>query len=439
MNRSRTVTVIGLGKIGLPLAVQFARMGYSVKGVDSNAKVVDKVNLGVVPFPGEKNLDVHLKDVLAKGLLNAMTDTVQAVAISSVVIVVVPLYVDDSGSPDFSSIDSATAKIAQGLQKDTLISYETTLPIGTTRNRFTVNLEKLSGLKAGSSFYVVFSPERVFTGRVFEDLRRYPKLVGGIDRESELRGINFYTEALEFTERFDLHAPNGVWSMGSCEAAEFAKLAETTYRDVNIGLSNQFALFAETLNIDLNKVIVASNSQPFSHIHNPGIAVGGHCIPIYPQMYLWSDPSATIVRAARSANLEMPEKCIEVLEKLHGSLENCRVVVLGASYRGGVKEVAFSGVFSVVEALKKRRAIPFVQDPIYSDSELEELGFAVYKTGDSVDAIVVQADHKEYQEYMREMFPNVKTVLDGRGILNKEFWQGANFHVLGRAKNLYQH
>lgn len=247
-----------------------------------------------------------------------------------------------------------------------------------------------------------------------------------------MRGIAFYKEILEFTERPDLSVPNGVWSMGSCEAAEFAKLAETTYRDVNIGLANQFALFAETHNIDINKIIEASNSQPFSHIHNPGIAVGGHCIPIYPQMYLWSDPSATIVRAARSTNLGMPEKCIQTLEKLHGSLENCKVVVLGASYRGGVKEIAFSGVFSVVEALKKRGALPFVQDPIYSDSELMDFGFEVYNPGVSVDAIVVQADHKEYQDFTIDMFPDVKTVLDGRGILNQDSWQGTNFHILGR-------
>jgi nucleotide sugar dehydrogenase len=431
--RSQTVTVVGLGKIGLPLAVQIAKSGYKVRGADLSSEVVKMINLGNVPFPGEENLDLYLKEVVAEGSLVATTDTTDAVANSGFVIVVVPLYVDDEGTPDFRSIDSATAQIARGLQKDTLVSYETTLPIGTTRNRFTQSLEKLSKLEAGTSFHVVFSPERVFTGRVFEDLKKYPKLVGGINQESELRGIAFYREILEFTERPDLSTPNGVWSMGSCEAAEFAKLAETTYRDVNIGLANQFALFAENHKIDINKIIEASNSQPFSHIHNPGIAVGGHCIPIYPQMYLWSDPLATIVSAARSANLGMPEKCIQMLEKLHGSLENCKVVVLGASYRGGVKEIAFSGVFSVVEALKRRGALPLVQDPIYSESELTELGFEVFRPGDSIDAIVVQADHKEYREFNRDMFPDVKTVLDGRGILNQEFWKGTKFHILGRA------
>ena len=136
----------------------------------------------------------------------------------------------------------------------------------------------------------MFSPERVLTGRVFADLRKYPKLVGGIDPESEKRGIEFYESVLDFDERDDLPKPNGVWPMGSAEAAEMAKLAETTYRDVNIGLANQFARFADKNGIDVYAVIEACNSQPYSHIHQPGIAVGGHCIPVYPRLYLHNDP-----------------------------------------------------------------------------------------------------------------------------------------------------
>ena len=160
-------------------------------------------------------------------------------------------------------------------------------------------LEQGSGLTAGRDFHLVFSPERVLTGRVFADLRRYPKLVGGLDEAGATKAREFYEAVLEFDERPDLDRPNGVWDLGSAEAAELAKLAETTYRDVNIGLANQFARFADRHGIDVHQVIDASNSQPYSHIHRPGIAVGGHCIPIYPRLYLWNDPDATVVRAAR--------------------------------------------------------------------------------------------------------------------------------------------
>ena len=135
-----------------------------------------------------------------------------------------------------------------------------------------------------------------------------------------------------------------------------AKLAETTYRDVNIALANQFARFAEGAGIDIYQVIAASNSQPYSHIHQPGIAVGGHCIPIYPRFYLWNDPAATVVRAAREANAGMPSHAIDLLEGILGGISGKRVAVLGVSYRGGVKESAFSGVFPAVAALKERGA-----------------------------------------------------------------------------------
>ena len=166
-------------------------------------------------------------------------------------------------------------------------------------------LQEGSGLGA-DDFHLVFSPERVFTGRVFADLRKYPKLVGGVNPASAARGVAFYEQVLDFDERADLPKPNGVWDLGSAEASEMAKLAETTYRDVNIGLANQFAAFAEANGIDVYAVIDACNSQPFSHIHRPGIAVGGHCIPISPRMYLWNAPAATVVRAAREANAAMP-------------------------------------------------------------------------------------------------------------------------------------
>src|SRR5690606_23758163 len=136
-----------------------------------------------------------------------------------------------------------------------------------------------------------------------------------------------YRSVLEFDERPDLARPNGVWNLGTAEAAELAKLAETTYRDVNIGLANEFAKFAATRGIDIHQVIEASNSQPYSHIHRPGIAVGGHCIPVYPQLYLSNDPDATVVRAARQRNAGMPLYAVGVLEGAHGDLTGQRVVV----------------------------------------------------------------------------------------------------------------
>jgi nucleotide sugar dehydrogenase len=426
------ITVVGMGKIGLPIAVQFAAKGHTVMGADVNPRTVELINAGTEPFPGEAELAERLATEVAAGRLRATVDTTAAVADSDAVVIVVPLFVDAEGIPDFGWMDAATASVGAGLRPGTLVSYETTLPVGTTRERFAPALAAASGLAVGD-FPVVFSPERVLTGRVFSDLRRYPKLVGGIDRASTDAGIAFYEAVLDFDERPDLARPNGVWDLGSSEASEMAKLAETTYRDVNIGLANQFARYADQQHIDIYAVIEACNSQVYSHIHQPGIAVGGHCIPIYPQMYLWNDPQATIVRAARAANRAMPSYAVDLLQDHLGDLRGRRVAVLGASYRGGVKETAFSGVFDVVAELSRRGAVPVVNDPMYSHDEIERLGFVDYEFGEPIDAAIVQANHSEYAKIRAENLPGASVIIDGRGITDAALREKIPTFVIGAA------
>jgi nucleotide sugar dehydrogenase len=427
------IAVIALGKIGLPLAVQFAAKGHEVVGVDVNADVVDMVNRAVEPFPGEAHLQEKLAELVPAGNLRATTDYGDAVPGADAVVLVVPLFVDDEARPDFGWMDAATEELARHLTKGTLVSYETTLPVGTTRTRWKPMLEKGSGLTEGTDFHLVFSPERVLTGRVFADLRKYPKLIGGLSAAGAQRAREFYEAVLDFDDRPDLARPNGVWDLGSAEASELAKLAETTYRDVNIGLANQFARFAATAGIDVYQVIEASNSQPYSHIHQPGIAVGGHCIPVYPRLYLWNDPEATVVRAAREANAGMPGYTIGLLEGVHGELTGQRVVVLGAAYRGGVKETAFSGVFATVQALRDRGATALVHDPMYSDEELRAFGFEPYHLGEKVDAAVVQADHAEYAKLGPDDLPGIATFVDGRRVSSADAWPGVGYRAIGKA------
>ena len=411
------ICVIGLGKIGLPLAVHFAKMGNSVIGSDINKATVDLINSGKEPFPEEENLQQFLDEVIRSKKLSATTDNMDAVSKSDIVVVVVPLFVDSNANPDFKAMDAVTRDIGKALRRGMLISYETTLPIGTTRERFLPVLEELSGLKAGTDFNLVFSPERVLTGRVFSDLRKYPKIVGGITESCTQASVEFYSRVIEFDIRTDLSKPNGVWAMDSTESAEFVKLAETTYRDVNIGLANQFAKFAMDHNLDIGAIISASNSQPYSHIHIPGISVGGHCIPIYPQFYLWNDPEATIVRAARDANKSMPEYFVTKLEEKMGNLSGKSILVLGVSYRARVKEVAFSGAFDLRTSLKTRSAIPFFVDPLFSDFELREYGFNPEFNPNDIEGIILHTDHQSFLNFEFSKFPNLRYVIDGRNFL----------------------
>lgn len=432
MGAAMRIAVVAMGKIGLPLAVQFADAGHEVVGVDVNQQTVDLVNQGIEPFPGEAHLQEKLSELVPAGKLRATTDYADAIPDADAVVLVVPLFVnDETWEPDFAWMDQATKSLAEHLTPGTLVSYETTLPVGTTRNRWKPMIEEISGLKEGEEFDLIFSPERVLTGRVFEDLRKYPKLVGGLSERGAQKGREFYEQVLQFDERPDLEQPNGVWDMGTAEAAEMAKLAETTYRDVNIGLANQFAVYADKVGLDVDRVIDACNSQPFSHIHRPGIAVGGHCIPVYPRLYLSTDPDASVVRTARQFNAGMPEYVVNRVEEVMGDLGGQTVAVLGASYRGGVKETAFSGVFETVDQLRARGADVKVHDPMYTDEELEAFGWEPYHLGESTDAVIIQANHADYKELKPGDVPGAKLLFDGRRVTDPALWIGTPRLVIG--------
>jgi nucleotide sugar dehydrogenase len=278
-------------------------------------------------------------------------------------------------------------------------------------------LEEISGLKAGLDFNLVFSPERVLTGRVFMDLKKYPKIVGGVTPECTRRGAKFYSNAIDFDVRIDLEKPNGVWTMNSSEEAEFVKLAETTYRDVNIGLANQFARFALSKDLNVYDVITAANSQPYSHIHAPGISVGGHCIPIYPQFYLWKDPHASIVQAARDTNAAMPARAVELIEAITGSLSGLNVAIFGIAYRPKVKETAFSGSLELLKILNSVGAKVYGLDPLYPNDEIEVLGFKVIENPGLIDVIIIHTAHEEFNSMDYSIFTKVKLILDGRNFL----------------------
>lgn len=429
------IAVIGLGKMGLPFAVNAAVHGHRVIGCDRDLEVVKTINTGQATVEGEPFLEKLLLESVSQERLLATTDIHEAVSSSEVVVVLVPVYVDSQGVPEFSTIDEVSKGIAAALKPGTLVSYETTLPVGTTRNRFTPVLETGSGLTADQEFFVCFSPERVSSGSVMDDLRRYPKLVGGIGLASEEKAKDFYEAVITFDPRPDLERANGVWPMGSAEAAEFAKLAETTYRDVNIALANTFAMHSEEIGVDIEKVIEACNSQPYSHIHKPGIAVGGHCIPVYPNMYLAGDQDAAIVSESRKLNLSMTQHAIDSLSASIGGLNGKTVAILGLAYRGGVKEHAFSGALALNAQLERAGAIPVVHDPLYTAAEMSKIGLDAFRLGQSCDAVILHTHHAEYDKLLPLDFPGAVAFYDGRSSAPKEIRSMPGYIRLGSPRS----
>ena len=289
------IAVVGLGHIRLPLAVQYASRGHDVLGIDIAPRIVDAINRGESPHLDEQTLIDRVPELVAAGRLRATTwDAPEGMREVEAIVVIVPVVVDADREIDFGPIDAATRQIAANVARGALVVYETTLPVGTTRDRFGPLLVEGSGLELDRELFLAFSPERVLVGRVFLDLRRYPKVVGGTSPESTRRAVDFYRSVLdEGTE---------VMAVTNAEAAEMTKLAETTYRDVNIAYANELAAYAARRGIDVSEVIGAANSQPYSHIHQPGVGVGGHCIPVYPHFLFNTDPELRIPPLAREIN-----------------------------------------------------------------------------------------------------------------------------------------
>ncbi len=343
-----TVAVVGLGKIGLPLAAQFAGKGLDVIGCDVMSEVVESINRGRSHILEEPGLDERVKKAVAEGRLKATTDTTAATSKADVVVVIVPLMVAADHTMDYRNIDSATQAVARGLRRGTLIVYETTLPVGTTRQRLGPALAAESGLVAGVDFHLAFSPERIYAGRVFDDLRKYPKIVGGIDAASTDKAVEFYR-------------------------------------------------------------------------HRPSIGVGGHCIPVYPHFLLQdaTDGELSLVRDGRETNDRMAAVGIEQLDRHLGGLGGRRVLVLGASYREDVKELAFSTAFPIVDLLHRAGAIVLIHDPLFTPSELRPFEAEVVDLDSDaarrVDAVVVQAWHGNFKGLDWKKFKNLRVVLDGRG------------------------
>ncbi len=420
------VAVVGLGHIGLPLAVQYASRGHDVLGVDVDSRIVDTLNRGESPHRDEQALIDRVPGLVAAGKLRATTwADASGFSDAEVVVVIVPVVVDADRQIDFGPIDAATRDIAANLGEHALVVYETTLPVGTTRKRFGPMLAAGSGRTLDEDLFLAFSPERVLVGRVFLDLGRYPKIVGGTSDESTRRAAEFYRAALD--------PGTEVRAVASAETAEMTKLAETTYRDVNIAYANELAQFAARNGINVTEVIDAANSQPYSHIHQPGVGVGGHCIPVYPHFLFNDDPELRIPPLAREINEGMGAFAVDTIEDRIGSLDGRNVLVLGVAYRGDVREDAFSSAFRLRDELLAAGARVYGHDPYYDSDHLRSVGFEPYdlEHPEPASVVVLQADHDAYRTLDPRLIPELELFVDGRNAVDRAPFDAAGIAYVG--------
>jgi nucleotide sugar dehydrogenase len=403
------VAVVGAGKMGLPLAAQFASHGWRVIAVDIDAAVVATINEGRSHVGEEPGLGDLVRAAHDAGQLRATTDGAAAAREADVVVLIVPVMLDDEHQPDRRSMDAAVDAIGPGIHAGATVIFETTLPVGDTRGRYAPRLETATGLQADDDFFVAFSPERLYSGAALRNLATYPKLVGGLGPASTERAARFYDSVLD-TE---------VVAMSSSEAAEFSKLADTTYRDVNIALANEFARFAERAGVDIAEVIAAANSQPYSHIHQPGLGVGGHCIPVYPHFLVSADPELELVPLARRVNDGQVSHAIRTIQRTLGALDGLPILVLGLTYRDGVKELAYSRALPLIERLGVQGAAVSAYDPLLSDDEVVRAGATPWRWAEHgpFRALVTQTADPRWRELEPGWFAQLELVYDGRNSL----------------------
>ncbi len=411
------VAVVGAGKMGLPLAAQFASRGWSVIAVDIDERVVTSINEGLSHVDEEPGLGDLVARAHGAGLLRATTDGEAAAREADVVVLIVPVMLDAASQPDHRHMESAVDAIAPGVHAGSLVVFETTLPVGDTRDRYAPRLEAASGLRAevdgDDGFLVAFSPERLYSGAALSNLNTYPKLVGGLGPVSRDRAAAFYDSVLDAE----------IVAMSSAEAAEFSKLADTTYRDVNIALANEFAQYADRIGVDVTEVIAAANSQPYSHIHQPGIGVGGHCIPVYPHFLLSRAPELTLVARSREVNDAQVDVAVAAVRQAVGGssgLGGADVLVLGLTYRHGVKELAYSRGVALVGALAAAGARVLAYDPLLTEEEVRGVGAEPWTWGSSapgVRAIVAQTGDAAFLGLDAGWFPDLAILVDGRNAL----------------------
>ena len=357
-NRTAVLGVIGLGYVGLPLAVEKAKAGYRTIGFDIQADKVEKVNKGINYIGDVVNED--LEKIVGSGFLRATLDFSE-VAKADAVCIAVPTPLDEYQQPDISYVRASAESIVPYIHKDMLIVLESTTYPGTTEELLKPILEK-SGLKCGIDFYLAFSPERVDPGNLIYKTKNTPKVVGGVTKECTEVAAIMYENILEAK----------IHKVSSPAIAEMEKILENTYRNINIGLVNELAILCNKMNINIWEVIDAAKSKPYGfQAFYPGPGLGGHCIPLDPYYLSWKAREygfhTSMIESSMMINDRMPEYCAErsskILNNFKKSVNGSKILVIGVAYKQDIDDYRESPAIEVINELEKLGALVEYYDP----------------------------------------------------------------------------
>ena len=437
-DHSAHVAILGLGYVGLPLAVVFAAAGFRVTGIDTDRSKVDSVNRGeshIQDVPGEQ-----VEKLRQKGLLSATTDF-SILKTADAVSICVPTPLRKTGDPDLSFILSATNELAKYVHPGMVIVLESTTYPGTTREILlpklgAPNSDTEKGLTVGEDYFLAFSPERVDPGREDWTTLNTPKVIGGITPGCTQVASNWYQQALET-----------VVPVSSAEVAEMAKLLENTFRMINIGLVNEMAMMCKRLGVDVWEVIDAAATKPFGYMKfTPGPGLGGHCIPIDPLYLSWKlrglQYTARFIELASEINTGMPRYVVSIIQdalnERSKSIKGSRILVLGAAYKPDIDDLRESPALDVIGLLEQKGSLVTYHDPYVSRIQHESADGSGSWVRESVqdlqkalqesDCVVIITNHSSYD--YQEIFDTASLVVDTRnamaGVVENIADHGAN-------------
>lgn len=416
------LTTIGLGYIGLPTSIMFAKHGVDVVGVDIKQEAVDKLNNGQIHIE-EPGLQEALEEVLASGKFKASTTPEQADAY--IIAVPTPNNSDEHKSCDISIVMSGVESIVPLLKKGDIVIVESTIAPRTMDDHVKSYLES-EGFIIGEDIYLVHCPERVLPGKIMHELVYNNRIIGGITPACVEAGKRVYGTFVK-----------GEMIETQAKTAEMSKLMENTYRDVNIALANELAKICNDLEINVNDVIEMANKHPRVNLHKPGPGVGGHCLAVDPYFIIAEAPEqALLIKLARDINVSMPEYVVRRTKDILSRLGGNKVTVFGLTYKGDVDDIRESPAFDIYEMLTASQYEVVAYDPHVKQEFVEkDMGTAVKDS----DLVLILSDHSEFKQLTDGDFDGMrnKYILDTKNVVKtKDEFKEVKYYNFGNLYNL---
>ena len=436
--RTLRVCVVGIGRIGLPTALSFAKSGLQTIGVDINENLVSTINSGVFPLKDEPGYEEIFNDAIKNKMFSATTKIEDAIPNSDLILLSLPTPMDKNNVPDYSALRDSASKLSNFLSPNSLIIVESTVEPGFIEDEMVPIISKSDQLKIGENFFIGVCPENANPGEILHDFTNLPRLVGSINKQT----TEIITLIYDFVFAVELVI------MPDCKTANAVKLTTNVFRDINIAFINELSLMFEKLGIDTLKVLEAAKKKYNFQIHYPGAGVGGPCLPINSYQLLnaarRSGVNLSMIEYGRQINEKMPEHVIKLtldaFKECKKPIQNNDILILGVSYKPDVKDIQLTPAKHIIKKLQDLGANIHIYDPYFSSSQV--FGINVEENLDAViskvDASIIITAHKEFRNISLPVFNKMKSpiLVDTRGIIDPMDAKQAKliFRGLGRGK-----